>query len=476
MRVLIRGGRVITATEDFTGDVLITDGVITAVGHGLDAGPDPDLELDARGRYVIPGAVDTHTHMRQPVGMTSTIDDFASGTAAAAAGGTTTIVDFAIQRRGEPLHETIATWRRELERTPPYIDVGFHIAVVDLEAPDALAELAELPALGIPSFKLFMAYPGTVMVDDRTMLEVMRVAERTGALVLVHAENGHAVELLTEAAIAAGHRAPVWHARTRPEGAEAEATGRAIELAAIAGCPIYVVHVSCAAALAPVSAARTAGRAVFAETCPQYLLTSEADLERPGFEGAKYVFSPPPRAAHNQDHLWNALATGDLDALASDHCPYLFDGDKTVGRDDFSLIPNGAPGVHERVILLHHFGVTHGRLSLQRWVELTATTPARLFGLFPRKGTIAPGSDADIVVFDPEREARIAAAAQPSNCDYSLYEGIEVTGMPEHVLVRGEPVVVDGQLLDAAPRGEWLARARFGESLAPRTPVAVRHG
>jgi dihydropyrimidinase len=452
--------------------VLVVDGAVAAVGTGL-AGSDDAVVIDADGCYVLPGAIDTHTHMDMPVGTISTVDDFGSGTAAAAAGGTTCIVDFVIQQPGQPVGEAVATWHAKLARCPPYVDVGFHFAVTDVTVPDALFHLAGLPAAGITSFKLFMAYRGTLMIDDRAMLSVMRVAARAGALVLVHAENGDVVDLLIRSAVDSGNTDPIWHARTRPPVAEAEATGRAIALASVAGCPLYVVHVSCVQSLAAITTARAAAHPVFAETCPQYLVCTEDDLARQGFEGAKYVFSPPARTVADQEALWRALGSGSLDAVASDHCPFLFHGQKSIGHDDFSLIPNGAPGVEERVMLLHELGVRTGRISLSRWVELVSTAPARMFGLYPRKGTIAPGADADLVVFDPSRRRVLSAVDGRSRADYSLYEGVAVTGAPSVVLVRGEPVVVDGELVDAPPRGEWVARARFGEPLAPRAVAAA---
>jgi dihydropyrimidinase len=343
------------------------------------------------------------------------------------------------------------------------VDVGFHFACVDLSVPDALEELAMLPDQGITSFKLFMAYSGTLMVGDRTMLEVMRVAAASGALVLVHCENGDVIDHLVAAARARGDLSPVWHARTRPTVAEAEATGRAISLADVAGAALYIVHVSCQEALAAVAAARATGQPVLAETCPQYLTFTEADLDREGFDGARYVCSPPLRSADDQAELWRALAAGGLDAVNSDHCPFRLEDQKALGRHDFSLIPNGVPGVEERVMLLYEFGVRTGRISLSRWVELVATAPARIFGLAPRKGSIVPGADADLVVFDPARPRRLSAASQRSAADYSLYEGVEVAGSPSWVLLRGEPVVADGTFIGGASHGQWVARARVGE-------------
>jgi dihydropyrimidinase len=306
------------------------------------------------------------------------------------------------------------------------------------------------------------------MVDDETMVRAMRVAAANGGLAMVHAENGGAIAALTEAALGRGETGPRFHATTRPAALEAEATGRAIELAALVGCPLYVVHVSCEAALAEVDAGRAAGHEVWAETCPQYLFTTAEDLDRPGFEGGKYIFTPPPRTPADQEVLWGALAGGRLDAVTSDHCPFRWADQKTLGKDDFSKIPNGAPGIEERLALLHHFGVGAGRFSLSRLVELVSTGPARMFGLHPRKGTIAPGADADLVVFDPARRHTISAATHHSRVDYSLYEGFEVVGAVRDVLLRGNPVVRDGEPVEGPPGGELLSRAPFGSSLPMR--------
>jgi dihydropyrimidinase len=465
-RRLITGGLIITAEAELPGDVLIENGVITAIGPELHRSQLGDIEaIDASGCYVIPGAVDPHTHVSMPAGPVTTVDDYRAATAAAAAGGTTTIIDFVIQQPGQRINDALVGWQARLAAERPSIDVGFHFAVVDMSVPYAAEDLAILPQLGLTSFKLFMAYPGSLMVDDATMLEVMGVAARTGALVLVHAENGSIIELLVAEARAADHRAPVWHARTRPPIAEREATHRAVALAQVAGCPLYVVHVSCRDSLEVVSWARKAGARVLAETCPQYLTFTEDDLDRPGFEGAKYVFSPPARSAADQDALWAGLVSGDLDAVTSDHCPFRFADQKALGQDDFSLIPNGVGGVQERVVLLHEFGVRTGRISRSRWVELVATGPARIFGLHPRKGSLSVGADADVVIFDPEREATLGVAQSRSRSDYSVYEHTTVRGAPRHVMLRGETVIADGRLTDRRA-GEFIARARFGGELA----------
>jgi dihydropyrimidinase len=458
MSVLIRGGRVITASDDYVADVFVENGVVTQIGKSLDA--HADRVIDARERYLLPGAIDPHTHMEMPFGGTVSCDDFTSGTVSAAFGGTTTLIDFCMQARGQRLPDALATWHEKLSRHRPLVDVGFHLAVTDLEEGGSLEDLARVPEQGVTSYKVFMAYKGAIMVDDHTLFKVMEVAASTGALVLVHAENGDAIDVLVREALAAGHTGPAWHARTRPPELEGEATNRAIQLARVAGAPLYVVHVTCRDAVEPIARARAAGWRVSAETCTQYLFIDESHLEKPGFEGAKYVFSPPARPAEHQEVLWRALAGDVLSVVSTDHCPFNFEGQKTLGRDDFSLIPNGAPGVEDRLNMLHTFGVRTGRMSMNRLVELVATNPARIFGLYPRKGTIAVGSDADLVVFNPERRLTLSATTHHSNVDYSLFEGTEVVGAPETVLVRGQVVVQDRELVAEPGAGRFLRRAR----------------
>lgn len=467
---LIRNGRLVTASEDFVADLLVRGGTVAAIGDSLDG--QADRVIDATGRYVLPGCVDPHTHMDSPQAGTVSCDDFTSGTVSAAFGGTTTIVDFCFQQPGQTLGEGLATWHEKLGRAKPVVDVGFHIAVTDLGYGGALDELGRLPAEhGVSSYKLFMAYKGSLMIDDGTLFETLRVAARSGALVLVHAENGEAIEVLVSEALAAGHTEPRWHELTRPPLTEAEATSRAIHLARIAGAPLYVVHVSCREALEPVVRAREAGWRVWGETCTQYLFVDRSALHAPGFEGAKYVFTPPPRGPEDREGLWRALDGGSLSVLSSDHCPFRFADQKALGRDDFSRIPNGAPGVEDRLPMLHHFGVREGRISLSRMVELLSAAPARLFGLAPRKGTLSVGADADLVIFDPERPLTISSETHHSNVDYSLFEGTEVLGAPETVLVRGEPVVWEGELVASPGHGRFVERARFGEPLAVRSAL-----
>jgi dihydropyrimidinase len=462
LSVLIRNGRVVTAADSSVADVYVEGERVSLIGRSLDV--DADVVIDATDKLVLPGAIDPHTHLDMPFGGTVTIDDVTSGHTAAAFGGTTCHVDFCIQGQGQTFAEALAVWHTKREGNA-IIDNGFHMAVTDLTDGGTLEELATLPAQGITSYKLFMAYKGVLQVDDETLFRTMQVAAETGALVMVHAENGDAIDVLVQQALAAGNTAPVYHALTRPPELEGEATNRAIQLAHLAGSPLYVVHVTCREAVDPIAKARRAGWKVWGETCTQYFFVDETFLERPNFEGAKYVYSPPAREEANQDVLWNAVRTDVLSAISTDHCAFLWDGQKTMGADDFSKIPNGGPGLEDRLVMIHEFGVRSGRITLNRMVELLATNPAKLFGLYPRKGTIAPGSDADIVIFDPARKKTITAAAQHSKSDYNLYEGTVVTGDVDTTLVRGTIVVDRGELKVEPGFGQFVKRARFGEEL-----------
>jgi dihydropyrimidinase len=466
--VLIKGGRIVTAADDVIGDVFVEGEQITLIGSSLDVSA--DRVIDAHGKYVLPGCIDPHTHLDMPFGGTVTVDDVTSGHTAAAFGGTTCHVDFCIQSPGQSFGDALAAWHAKRDGKA-IIDNGYHIAVTDLHDGGTLEELASLPEQGVTSYKLFMAYKGALMVDDETLFKTMEVAAKTGALVMVHAENGDAIDVLVKQALAAGNTAPHFHALTRPPELEGEATNRAIQLAHVAGCPLYVVHVSCDDAVHPIARAREKGWDVWGETCTQYFFVDYTFLERPDFEGAKYVYTPPPRAKSNQDILWNAVRADVLSAISTDHCAFLWDGQKSMGKDDFSKIPNGGPGLEDRLRMIHQFGVGGGRITLNRMVELLATNPAKLFGLYPRKGTIAVGADADIVIFDPEKRTTIAAASQHSKSDYNLYEGTEVVGDVEATLVRGTVVVEGGELKVEPGFGQYVARARFGEQLPPAVTV-----
>ena len=423
-----------------------------------------DRTIDAAGKYVLPGCIDPHTHLDMPFGGTVTIDDFESGQSSAACGGTTCHVDFCIQGRGQTFAQALEGWHAKANGKT-LIDYGFHIAVTDLDDGGTLEELAMLPEQGITSYKLFMAYKGVLQVDDETLFRAMQVAAASGALVMVHAENGDAIDVLVREALSRGDTEPIHHALTRPPELEGEATNRAIQLARIAGSPLYVVHVTCREAVEPIRRAREQGWNVWGETCTQYFFRSIDDLALPDFEGAKYVYSPPARDAANHDVLWDAVRTDALSAISTDHCAFLWDGQKTLGKDDFTKIPNGGPGLEDRLKMIHHFGVREGGSASTGWSISSRRSPRELFGLYPRKGTIAVGADADLVVFDPERRETISAPTHHSKCDYNLYEGTEVVGAPETVLLRGNVLVEDGELVGTPGLGRFVRRARFGERL-----------
>jgi dihydropyrimidinase len=462
MSILIRGGRIVTAADDYVADVLVEGERVALIGADLDVAA--ERVIDASGKYVLPGCIDPHTHLDMPFGGTVTIDDFESGQGSAACGGTTCHVDFCIQGKGQTFAQALETWHAKANGKS-LIDYSFHIAITDLADAERLEELAALPEQGITSYKLFMAYKNVLQVDDETLFRAMEVAAASGALVMVHAENGDAIDVLVREALVRGDTAPIHHALTRPPELEGEATNRAIQLARIAGSPLYVVHVTCREAVEPIRRAREQGWNVWGETCTQYFFRSMDDLALPDFVGAKYVYSPPARDPSNHDVLWDAVRTDALSAISTDHCAFLWDGQKTLGKDDFTRIPNGGPGLEDRLKMIHHFGVGAGRISLNRMVDLLATQPAKLFGLYPRKGTVAVGADADLVVFDPERRETISASRHHSRCDYSLYEGTEVVGAPELVLLRGSVLVEDGELLGTPGSGRFIARARWGERL-----------
>ncbi|WP_426148193.1 dihydropyrimidinase [Polaromonas sp. DSR2-3-2] len=463
---LIRNGRVITATDDYVADVLMQDGVIHAIGKNLAVGEGVRI-IDASGLYVLPGGVDTHVHLQNIIGPTVTCDTFASGTRAAAFGGTTTVVDFALQTAEDSPLEAIARAQR-LADPQVNIDYSLHVIVTRVDA-QVLADVRHaMRHEGVTSFKMFMAYPGVMMADDAAIFQMLRQVGADGGMVALHAENGTVIDLLIREALEAGHTSPRYHALTRPAILEGEATHRGIRLAELAEAQIYFVHVSSNQALKHIVTARAEGIPVFAETCPHYLLFDDSVYNSDEFEIAKYVMTPPLRTSDDQKHLWRALRYDDLQVIATDHCPFCmkeghlgYQRQKMSGQHDFSKIPNGAPGIETRLVSLFDIGVMQGKLSLNRFVQLTSTTPAKLFGLFPKKGTIAVGSDADVVLFDPAATQVIHAEHLHSQCDYTLLEGRTLRGQVKKVFLRGE-LIVDGEL--------WLGREGMGR-FVPRGTV-----
>lgn len=457
-RTVIRGGLVVTAAEETRADVLVEDGRIAALAAPDSAyaqGWTADRTIDATDKYVIPGGVDAHTHMELPFGGTAASDTFETGTRAAAWGGTTTIVDFAVQSVGHSLREGLDAWHaKAADRCA--IDYAFHMILSDVNE-GSLKEMDLLVREGVTSFKLFMAYPGVFYSDDGQILRAMQRSAANGGLIMMHAENGIAIDVLIEQALAEGRTDPRYHGEVRKALLEAEATHRAIQLARVAGAPLYVVHVSAAEAVAELAQARDKGLPMFGETCPQYLFLSTDNLAEPDFEGAKYVCSTPLRPREHQAALWHGLRTNDLQVVSTDHCPFCFAGQKELGRGDFSKIPNGLPGVENRMDLLHQ-AVVDGHISRRRWIEIACATPARMFGLYPKKGTIAPGADADIVVYDPRAEQTLSAETHHMNVDYSAYEGKRITGQVETVLSRGETVIDRRRFTGRAGHGQYIAR------------------
>ncbi|MEV6676791.1 dihydropyrimidinase [Streptomyces erythrochromogenes] len=458
-RTLISGGLVVTAADELHADVLIEDGRVAALAaHGSAAAGAWTAErtIDATGKYVIPGGVDAHTHMELPFGGTSASDTFETGTRAAAWGGTTTIVDFSVQSVGHSLREGLDTWYAKADGNCA-VDYAFHMILSDVNE-GTLKEMDLLVGEGVTSFKLFMAYPGVFYSDDGQILRAMQRGAANGGLIMMHAENGIAIDVLVEQALARGETDPRHHGEVRRVLLEAEATHRAIQLARVAGSPLYVVHVSAQEAVAELAAARDKGLPVFGETCPQYLFLSTDNLAEPDFQGAKYVCSTPLRPKEHQAALWRGLRTNDLQVVSTDHCPFCFRGQKELGRGDFSKIPNGLPGVENRMDLLHQ-AVVDGHISRRRWIEIACATPARMFGLYPKKGTIAPGADADIVLYDPHAEQVISAGTHHMNVDYSAYEGKRITGRVDTVLSRGELVIDRREYTGRAGHGAFVPRS-----------------
>jgi len=459
MGLLIENGTVVTAEKTLPASVLIEGETIREVRAGLS--PAGHTVVDASSLLILPGGIDAHTHLDMPFGGTTSADDFATGTRAAAIGGTTTIVDFAIQARGTKMRAALDTWWKKAE-AKACVDYGLHMIVTDLGT-SGLEDMDDMVREGVASFKLFMAYPGVLMVDDATIFRALQQTAKNGALICMHAENGSVIDVIVQQALAAGKTAPIYHALTRPTVAEAEAVQRSIAMAEMAGAPVYIVHLSSEDALNQVREARDRGLPAFAETCPQYLLLSlEETMNHNSFEDAKWVFTPPLREKKNQPKLWDGLKHDHLQVVSTDHCPFCFEDQKILGINDFTKIPNGGPGIENRMQLIHHHGVNAGKISLNRFVEITSTAPARIFGMYPKKGTIAAGSDADLVLWDPKAEHTISAKTHNMRCDYSMFEGFQVRGNAKRVYSRGELIVENGRYLGKVGRGQYLRRAARG--------------
>jgi dihydropyrimidinase len=455
---IIKNGTIITATDTTRADLGINGEKVSAIAAQLPAENATNI-IDAANHFLLPGGIDVHTHLDMPFGGTTSADDFQTGTTAAAFGGTTTLIDFAIQYKGQTLRHAFDTWMKKAHDKAT-IDFAFHCIITDLGSAQ-LEEMGQLIREGVTSFKLFMAYPGVFMLDDASIFKAMREAAKHSGLICMHAENGGAIDVIVQQALAEGKRAPKYHALTRPTTAEAEATSRAIALAEMAGAPVYIVHLSCNDALEKVREARDRGLPAYAETCPQYLYLSLENMDAPGFEGAKYVFTPPLREKWHQEKLWQGLAHDTLQVVSTDHCPFCFKEQKELGKDDFTKIPNGGPGIEHRLSLIYTGGVHAKRFSANRFVEVVSTAPARLFGLFPRKGTIAVGSDADIVIFDPAAHDVISAKTHHMRVDYSMFEGIAITGIPKTVLSRGQAVIDSGKFVGRPGSGQFLRRQTY---------------
>jgi len=462
MTILIKNGRIITDIEDYVSDIFIENGKIKTIFSNIIS--TADITIDASDKYVIPGGIDAHTHLDMPLMNTFSSDNFESGTIAAAYGGTTTIIDFPTQTRGTFPQDALEQWHQKADGKA-CIDFGFHMILTDTTHLE-MEDLKELVNEGVTSFKLFMAYPGTLMLDNRSIFELMRAAKELRALICIHAENGEVIDSLIHEVVQDGKTAPLFHALTRPAALEGEAINRSIVLAQVAGCPVYIAHVSTNEGLEKIKDARDQGIPVYAETCPQYLLLSLDDMiDSRGFESAKFVFTPPLRAKEHQDKLWKGIIKNHIQVIATDHCPFNLNGQKDYGKDNFTEIPNGAPGIENRLHLMYEFGVIKRNLSLKRWVELCSTRPAKIFGLYPQKGAISVDSDADIVIWDPKKKIILSSDTHHMNVDYNLYEGYEISGSPENVISNGEILVADNKFVGKIGQGRYLKRELFSAEM-----------
>jgi len=451
--LVIQGGTLVTPAESFNADLGIRDGRIAAIGQDLSA---PEM-IDATGLLVLPGAIDPHVHLEMPVGVTASSDDFVTGSIAAACGGVTTFIDFVEPGPNQPLTTALAE-RRAAAEGRAVTDFALHMTLLNA-SPQTLAEIPAVVAAGSTSFKGYTTYDG-FRLSDAEFLALMPAVRDAGGLMIVHAENDAIVQAMRTQLVAAGQLGPSAHPRSRPAVAEAEAVERILALAEVSAAPTYIVHISTARGAQAVARARRRGQAAFGETCPQYLVLTEAEYNRPGFEGAKFVCSPPLRTPADQNGLWRALAQGDVQTVGTDHCPFFYAGQKELGREIFTAIPGGIPGIEARLALLHTFGVRQGRISLQRWVQVCSTGPARMFGLYPRKGTLVPGADADVVLFDPNKQLTLSHSILHENVDYTPYEGLHLTGYPVFTLRRGEVLMREGEYVGQTA-GQYLARRPF---------------
>jgi len=454
MSTMIKNGRIITAVDDYIADVFIESDRVTTIGKNLPM--NADKTIDASGKLVIPGAIDPHVHMELPFGGTVSSDDFKTGTIAAAFGGTTTIIDFAIQGKGQTMTQAHEAWLAKSEGKCA-IDYGWHLAITNFENKDR-AEMQRLYDAGITTFKIFLAYPNVLMIDQPTVYRVMKAAGELGGLTLVHAENGEAIEERIRILVSEGKTEPKYHAISRPPVMQADGVARAVKVAEFTKSPVFIVHVSCEAAMEEIVRSRDKGNAAFGETCTQYLFLDETAYDKPNFEGAKYIFTPPLVAKENIEPLWKGLKLGYLQEVSTDHCPFNFKGQKELGRESFTKIPNGGPGVEDRLSMVYHGSVVERGFSLNKWVEITSAASAKMFGMFPKKGTIAVGSDADIVIFDPNKEQVRSAKTHHMNCDYSLFEGMKIKGVVETVLSRGKTIIENGQYVGRPGEGQFIKR------------------
>src|SRR5437867_78163 len=474
MGLLIKKGEIVTAADRYVADVYCEGGKILAIADELEKRSAKDRVIDAAGQFVFPGFIDPHVHMELPFMGTVSCDDFESGTASGVAGGTTCLVDFVIPARGQSLLEALKQWRERARKA--VVDYSFHMAVTGWGEKTADEMRAVVREHGITSFKVFMAYKGAIMVDDGELYQVMKHAAKLGAIVTVHAENGGAVVGRQKELVAGGKLGPEYHPVSRPSSLEGEATNRALMMARLHGATAYIVHMTCREAVEALERAKLAGQHCYGETCPQYLLLDDSVFTRPDFEGAAFVMSPPIRPARmgHHDALWRGLKTGMLDSIGTDHCPFTME-QKRMGKDNFTLIPNGAAGIEDRLQLLYSYGVCEGRFDLQRMVALGSTNPARIFGLYPRKGTIAVGSDADLVVYDPSRSGTRSAKTHHSRCDRSIFEGFKVKGAPTHVVANGRVQFSDGKLKVERGAGRFVQR-RVDHTRAPHLAGAAVAG